>query len=1110
MANQATPWYNAVLEWSLKHYAIYNHAYTVVNALGQIRKQGIFCIAGGQNPYNPIAVIETANEVPPVSVGGPPRPGFPGQYGKAEAVSYTGTQYEFAFAFETNPARGVATPLGLSLYGDGGAAGTTDALHVMFVPTGTTYRKAGVNYAGPKILVLSGVFDTVAGPNTMVVRGVITPTIALVPQTEYFVRIQYWPDRSIWKGYDSDSTSAPNLDRRLRVFLSTERTAKVYQGEVSLVDVNYTVPRNYCYLFCVNEWYNDQGWIPYDQTKCQFDEVVVGSEWLPFDDMRVSLQHSWSVGYAAVTYFREDDDLTHSAASVAKGLRPTFRPFDQLEVFVEVEKRNHTLTRLYESDFQNPFPDGWTLTAVTGAWQQETTPIVKFTDEFDEVYTNKGNDSRWHVWAGTWNTSTNLGELTGTGANAWLGTSGASYTVGDFVIETTLRVDNTGGAEQIMIIAGCNGAIVNNGRVYGRWEEAKGWVIAEYNGGFFVYRSAFNNTLSPLGTERVVKIIRVGALVKLYIDGSLLCVGEMPFANSVTGDVSIYGPTNTTYRVGYIRVRSPFPDSYSYMSNTGLSTAVNGQIDRTIVTSQITGYAVLEAWERMGEKDPAVWSDIYLKMHYDGVIANPNWMGLGIQWDGAQQKGILRLHDTDAHFVEMNFPTDIEVSNEGYRHHKYMVRWTVTAGNITEVWLVDVHTGLVLGTLAGLANAYSSPNLVVELENWQADNEEIPYIGYFSLFEEPPPTNVWLEDTLFHGEVRREPAIDEAGNLLVEAYPITLRLDEMPEDYDLPGTHPTEIKVTDGDIYKSFLLEDGRVGNRWFHYWNYTQTANTWTFIRMRGASAKDVFSYAQRLNGNRWMVTPEQQWIVAHYFRDFRTVDILHTGDPLPQGIFFTNTRFEDTQENFIQVVRRIDDAMPGKWTEKVKVVPASGVDPFVAGNQVWTGAAHAAPTPVGWPEATVNGNISTPGNVGGYASAQVYPTLGLNGTNPAADVALFGAQVQSTNSHKNQGLEVTLLATKPWYRPMDIVEVVLDWYDPTTEEVTTIPAGKHHVYVVHSVEHNCKAGTIVYLLGRMEIQQAEGFPVVVDGYGESTTKHSMDSERSLKIRNTQANTVR
>lgn len=1123
-------WHIAELKSTTKYYALYKHEYPTVGP-GYTNKMGLFGLTN--NATTPDTnLVESAHEVPPSAVGGATRPGFEGQFGKASGVQFTGTIYEFAFGYTTGvystddtewddptPTPGSPNtqyaPFGFTLYCNGGVAGDHDGIHVIILPPVTElrlYNTSGVatTYAGGangKILICKGLvldpYNSAASPPFQVVFEIDQydngDNLGITDDEEYFIRIEYWPEARPLKYLNLDNEITPNLDRRLRIWLSTDKKTKFNStklvGEYAMIESDYTSAVKYIAAFnfnCFNNLGDPHVRTAYWPTLHQYDEFVVGSEWLPYDEMIVDQMKSDAFSKCDVFYDKSENELTHNAASTTDqtpNFFTTDRAFNQLEVFSRCEVIPTLDELFYLTDFRDAFPDGWSVTNTTGTWGQEDS-ITEWKDEFYEQYTNKGNDPNWTVAAGTVDTTTRSGEAYYSGGGALRSAASRSLD-SDYVYDTTLEASSsTTAGDNIAVHWGQDAGFTSpNGALYMLWRPNNDtYFLYERQGGAWVLLDSYVG-LTLRSTSRTIKMVRIGAYAKVYVDDTLILQGKLTFTASPGGYTFTAVYNNQTLYSKYIRIQPPFPNDYAYMSNTASSTAVAGDISRLIATNQDSGYVNVKFWEAMDEAGATAPGRIFVKVYY---AADPGYMGFRLKWDDATQEYKLRIYQAGGTSKAITLPEDDAIVNGVYHERALSIHWAISGGNVTQIQIRNDADGQLLGEYTGLALAVAA-NPTLEIEINTTDGCETVYTGMTMLTETPDPDLVLIETPVFHGQVRHIVPSDDNGMYLIKAVPMDYPLRMIPSFTTGPINFLPESSTTDELLLKNFLLENGDDYWRWFHFWNFeiSKLPNTWIPHRIRGQSAWDMFKAVAEYSGLQWMITPEQQFLFTDYYRDLYTVDEIEIGVTPPQGLYMSTSTISDynkTQTNWITSVTRVDDNTLNKRVGEMNLQPCDfdwGAD---ATDQVWNtvAGAHQAPSMTSFNPVTRTGNLTA--NEGYAGQDIIEATIGADDP-AAANVSNFlntwGDSILASYSHKNERFIIECLGSKQWLRPMDKIEVKMGVLDPTLENVFTVLYD--YLYVVQRAYHICHENKVRYTVGRMEVYDDEGDTVGVDGYGDT-----------------------
>ncbi len=1125
----ASPWHRAEVLHSTKFYATTNHEYATVGPY--TKKFGTWCLTDGDT-VTPTNIIESAHEEPPSASGGAVRPGFNGQFGKTTALEHTGTMYEFAFAYQsgawdtggevwipTMPEPGMPAtqfaPFGISIYYNGGAGNNPDGIHIIILPIGTELTlfdtdgnpSAHTGAATGKILVCIGAihdpYNNAAVPRFTSVTefGAYNngDAFTISEDTEYFLRAEYWPESKTLKNYNLDNDDGPNLDRRLRIYMTSDKKQLPQKliGEIGLIDYTYTSPKDYIALFTFNYYSGleiepDQG---YFWTLVQFDETVVGSQALPTYEGTADMKKN-GVGSLTLSYQKDSQEQTHDAASTSKTIPAFFttdRAFNQIELWSKCEVIPWSQKALLADDFVNALAGSWTVNNVVGAWGNEVTPITGFTDKFNNAYTNKGNDPDWTITAGAWDTITTSRSLWSTGAASTIYIDGDVDT--DFVFDTEFTFTYSGAVANTLsfgLVGGAAGDIIiaiSDGHI----------ILAEYRPGL---TPLVDYTGSDTTGKHKFKVIRIGAYIKIYLDGDLVIAETLGNLTCSTSRLTIDKSLNNTALFSSIRVKSPFSNSYAYMFNGALSTATQGDIFQAVAGSQDGGFVEVTVWEAFDEGDAD--GEFFIKLHYDNGAGGTNWLGLQFTYTDATATKALTLYHDSGTSKAITLDDDLPTVNFGYSEHKYQIWWSIVEGapnDIIQVAVYSGHDGRLLGEYTGITEPYPG-SMRLEIEAETADGCESPYFGIATFFETPVVPTEIVEVPVFHGEVRKIIPEDDNGLFTLIAYPMSYRMKLMRSFDTGPLDYLIETSVSDEALLKNWITEGGDDFWRWFHFWNFNVTLlpGTWIPHRRRGWSVFDIFNHIADYSGLNWQTTPEMQFLYTDYYRNFWDDDILELSTFTPEGLYMDSSTLDNynkSQTNRIMKVTRVDDATLDHRVGETNLHGASFQDPFQGGagdrDQVWgsLGAAHADPRPTDWPAVERTGNLAT---TTGYAgSDKIEATIGAQGppgtaaTDPTNMLQSWGDSILLSASHKNELFEFTLLGSKQWFRPMDKIEAKNAFLDPTTEEVFTTVYNT--LYVIHRAVHSLHTDTVIYTIGRIEIYDDQGDIVGIDGYGDAGT---------------------
>ena len=1097
--NAGSPWrwYIAQLWDSTKAYSTTGNEYL---PLGYTNKMGLYIYTGAQEMgADHIQAVESSYEVPPAA---PVRPGFNGQYGKNKAVHYTGTIYEMSVSCHKDktipgpPDPYYIGPHGMSIYADVGAAPTsnTDGLHIIFIPEDSFLT----------IKDSAGAWTTISGDAVAVATGQLSDEANLVlidyfteyhdgtdftydPDDEYFTRIEYWPEKETFKRMELDDVVTPNLDRRLRIWFSDDKKRLKFVGEVEAIEYEYTSARDYIMLFAYDGFYDyddTEAWVAYIDGHVGFDEVVVASEWLPFDEGTVFQNRGDELSYAQIVYAKESEELTHDSTSTSFTV-PNWLQRDQLEVWSVCTKWLAVENWLYSTDFNVAFPDGWTTIDVNGLQAQES-PFTIYKDYFDNEYTDKTNDPDWSGTAATWDTDTTAGALTNTGAGDII--SDDIDCTQDFVFSSNF--DFTGDAANLVSIKfGYNvAAVVNSSLVLSLRASDNRILLEERQGGGWVTLDT-TSAYDPEG-EHYLEVVRLGTNVKVYLDNVLILSGTAITVVCTNDNFLVTTAGTTVMELGEVLFHTPFPHGYCYRYNTGVTTAVDGAVHRSIVTTQDSGVAEFTMWEAFNEGSANAWAGV--KLHYDNGIGN-NFMAVGITYDGSDKK--LYLYDINTNSIEVDFPTQTKTLYNGYYEWKFRLKWTVSGGNITGVELYSATDGEFLGEITGVTHAYAG-NMRAELEFFTANGTETPYYGNFHFAETPDSLTEQIETPVFHGQVNKIVPRDDLGGIVVAAMDMSYPLWKRSSYNSGAGTFDTESLATDEALIKDTLVVDGDPDWRWFHYWNFdiSDLPGTWIPYRTRGSSMFETFFGVMDYSSMSFMVTPEMQFVFDNYYRDFIASDILELDITAPEGIYYDSSTLANkskTETNWIDGIQRIDDATVGKRIQDANSLPVDKQWIADGGDQIWDSdtTTHEVPELVAKTAGVRTGNLAT--LEGASLPDMVMSTLGGDDAADGNVTNMMNSwldSILSSNSHNNQSFKITLKSSKQWYRPMDIIECRLFPINPDLVTVTSDVTDKYR-YVIQRAKHVLHDDRVVYTVGRIERDNEEG-EVVVDGYGTASGK--------------------
>jgi hypothetical protein len=1097
-------WYIGELKSTTKFYATTNHEYGVA-PLTYTNKMGLFIYTGPNysSVANPVQIVESSAEIPPDTLRG----GFLGQYGAVDAVQYTGNIYEYAMAWIHDTDEGAAptpvlSPSGITIYANAGAGGDGDGLHIIFVPVNSKLNMkdalgAWGTTTGPAIVVAKGACNNAANAINMVAIQEFTTyndgtALTINLSTEYFARIEYWPENKPMKRLDLDDTDTPNLDRRVRIYFDSDKKklgdSSKFVGEVSTVDYTYTTAKSYVDLICIDAYYDyppgEEIWSQYgNHGFIQFDEVVVSSEWLPWDLMEAHCMLSDKFTHATISYEKDENELTHTFSDSGKYM-PSLLQTDQIEIWSRCETIPIMQEMFYVSDFNVAFADGWTQASPTGAWAQQAN-YTGFTDEFTEAYTDKNNDTNWTITVGSWDTTNTAGWLYGATAQAATINTTQGSVDNDFVFDT--KTNLTIPSDAFTLYFGTPGI---NTTIRAQIT-ATTIAIAEHAVG--AYQTRFTHSATMTG-EHTIKIVRAGAFLKLYVDGVYADHAELVATACSADIITLDKAAAVTAFVDYVRTSPPFPNGYAYMTNVGNSTANTGDIYRAVAGNSDTGEFEITVWEAFDEG--AADGQFFIKLHYDNGVAGTNWLGLQFTYTHATTTKALTLYHDSGTSKAITVASNQNTANIGYTEHKYRIFWNCSAagGNITQVAVYSMTDGQFLGTYTSITEAYAG-NMRVEIESINSDNCEPPYFGMCQFAETPEPTIDLIDVPVFHGEVRRIIPVDSDGMYTVLAACMTYPLRMMKSFSTGPLDYYSETEVSDENLLKKWLTENGDTYWRWFHWWNFdvSKMPGTWFPHRNRGFSAYDIFKKLARYSGLQWQITPEMQFLYTDFYRNFWASDILELSTLIPEGLFLdasSLTYFNQSQTNYITNAVRIDDATEGKRVGDVSLHPADfqwGAD---ATDQVFNTVAvgHQAPSMTQYDPTVITGNLGT--DVGDSMKDIIEATINADDANTAAAttnlLTSWGNSIMASHSHKNQRLAITALASKQWFRPMDKLEVKIGMYDPNLADVFTVVYDT--LYVVQEAHHVCHENRVTYLVGRVEIYDDGGDVTGIDGYGDTT----------------------
>lgn len=1112
-SQDAWRWYIGELWNTSKFYALTHHEYPKIGAY--TNKMGLGILAGDPTLISqgrPIQMVETSYEVPPNTMGGAVRPGFNGQAGDDTGVNHTGTRYRWACQYhesaEAEPPNDNPPPFGVSFYADCGVGATnySDGIHITLVPPNLNglwaYDKLGAwaNYMGPGIAVGVDVLDNFG----MAVMDFFTTyydgtPISIAPDTEYFLRVDYWPEPKTLKRYNIEYPVEARLDRRVRIWMGTDKKRMKYVGESSLIERDYSSKRDYMMAY-VYDYYSEDGGEtanPYSIWYYMWDEVVCESEAIPYLEMTVKEAASeW--GMTQIASSKDTHENNHSYGADTTPM-PTFMQKEDVVVWSRVEN----LPVIEEGQQYDTFHDltAWNTVNTVGTNQAEDSRWTKLADEFFEDYTNKGRDPRWTNISGNW--ATTGGALTcNTGAvlrtlrlvpEGWPG--------GDFVFETEIKLTLGGGSPQrwttyLGFTAGYGGQA---GCVYISWNNTTpGWKIANFNGAAFETASA--NVLSPAGTTRKVRFTRTGAYLKLYIDDTLVATVKASNHQAASG-YCYQQIQNLTLEESYFRITPVFNDSYHYMTNTGGSTANTGNVNQNVNTSQKTGAIDVRFWENMMEGGAD--GEIRVKFHVDGGGA-ANYIGLRLYWNsGAGNYELYALHGGAS--TAITIPTGMRDTLpilHGYSEWRFRIEFTVdTVPDVREIGIRDLYNGNLLGTAfigAGLNYSSNTPLLVVETQT--TDGCEPCYLGLIQVFDTYLEDIDLLETEISHHTVRYIQPADGSGVIKVYAF---------SKWYDLgykatfdTGTmaYDTETMSTFTNLLRHYLTENGDPYLRWCHYWNFnTSITVNWLRHRQRGKNAFDIFQHFTMFGG-QFYSSPEMQMLFDEYYRDFHNGDPLGLGNGYPEGFYHgahTLRVFNKTQQNYLKEWVRVDDGTVGKRAAATTAIGTSFEKPFDGDDQVYDSgaAAHQQPDMVDWPQQRRTGNLTD--DTFGEGESLMMTTVGswrsaLNAdpSDPATALQQVADNYMKKYSHEDEVFKIGVLACKQWFRPMDLIECRSKTYDPTLVDVSG-SIREDHMYVVQKALHICHENAVVYTVGRVqEYLEEQEWVVKVGGYGETTSK--------------------
>jgi len=753
---------------------------------------------------------------------------------------------------------------------------------------------------------------------------------------------------------------------------------------------------------------------------------------------------------------------------------------DEVEVWAYHKRLQADYEQAYRTDFSDTLPDGWTVTNTTGAWRQEDS-ITPWRDEFVEEYSDKGRDPEWTVFNGSWDTTTNPGWLTETGAavaSIWTSTNGRLQS--DFVVET--KINYVSGTVQDDIFYGTNGVNVVDTTINVGFRDSDNTIfVYERIGGMWVLLGS-TTAYEVLG-EHTVKVIRIGAIVKVYWDDNLLGPYTLTTTSCTNDGFRFYSRANTELRVNYVRISPPFLRDYAYMSNTGGTTHVQGDIYRNPTVNLDSFTLMWHQWDAYTEGSVA--ADYQVRLHWDGGTAGTNYIAWRYRWDGSAY--IIRLYRDSVNYVEVSMdPTEYDTTH-GYTVLRMRMDVIVdTAGpTITSVFLRDTY-GQVVASMTGLSINYTGAR--IQVRQFVLNGTEEVYTGYLEMLEYPENIVDMVEYPVFHGRIVRPLMHDSSGSLVVEAESMIMEMARR-DALDTGGDRVSEVTYTDGQVIEELLTENSDSYWRWFHKWNVhtPNFPNVWAPHRKRGQSWFEFMVDFMVYLGMHMQCTPEQQLLVWEYYRDFYASDVLGIGDAVPQGIHNHQSEFSKSQLQMFddRGIYRIDDDHTLVRANSVGMTP---VDFIEDRNPVPHANAMVGPGNAGNP---IVGTTRTDTSRCAYAHQdypdQIMSTVGadnLAAANVTAYLDQVGDQILKSVAHRDQFLGCRLIGTKLWYRPMDLIEVKWGDWDPTLEDtVTPLYTAK---YVVQSCHFEMHKNRVEYLLGRQQTVMEEQEEVVkVDGYG-------------------------
>lgn len=1039
-----------------------------------------------------------------------------GQYGAQGGIIKSGNSYDYSIQFarinkkgeeedyewgippdETTPPvlppdpfdkTTQCAPCAFSLYAQGPGLVPTEGIHVMCVPAMTTVlfqNNLGVlvPVTGGAIVVLTGDLRTWA--TTIYVTHYPCDMDEL---TEYFFHLEYYPenqqmDRSLMTSEDGKIAGISN-DRRLHIYYGTIKERVALVGIASLIEFQYTTPRGYVQLDLWPSWVDEQlNEGTYHPTLAGWDEVEVGSETLPYNSGKTFLGLDNELSYTVIHIPTNSRDVTRDATGEYGQV-----PMVTEKAMIEVWRKERFLSPTTLSHLWCRFEPGdwaaWAPGAMVGAWVREGVNI-QFTpfigESFSEAYNSMVNDPAWAVASGTWDTITNPGSLTPTAKpGAIVRDLGLNV---DFRYTSYFNYQHTGVAPLLAEFRmGTNavGSVLINSAF---WVELSngGIRLRERQGGVSV---TIGNWVGDITGEHSLEVIRVGAIIKVYIDGTFLIMGRSLFTACVNANGAIYCAANATLLVRGMCVEEAFKDNYVALSNTAGVSTVQGSIAQVLTPiatfnnpdPMFTSYA-LEWWEDWRTIDNQL-----LSMTLDPDMMNT----LEARFEYDLASGMV-----DITLIEPVLTATVRVSKPNpighYHKWNYSFLAYVTGGNITAIQVVNNDTGEgVLDLTLSAPLAFLQESLVIRIDSI-ADGGETPYLTqfehhYWNEGEDQPQ----LRFPIFLGQLVRYPRV-EKDELILEAFDNRYPLLGRSEYWN--GDHLGEFSET--DALNGMLEEDGDPFWLWFHRWNLNPSSINANYMgfRRRGMSMADLLTFFAQLRGFHYYASPEGQFIIDAYARDWVSDAWQNNRLRLPNNLFANATDPWGVFNSFSSPIlanqslltylldfQSLYDETVDKQVWKATNYGTSFVQdrsPAVGAMIDWEGVASSPQSSTGFIPQTAGGEC-----------VRTWANIGADGNDPTNLLTELSQTHVERYGHKNRYVEVSTGRSTGFFRPMDKIWLDLGTLDPLP--MNTIPIPSYTLmYVVRSAYHIWNDRKVSYRLVRVEEDQQEGM-VACDGYAK------------------------